>query len=92
MVIAHFSALRHRDFRLWWSGYVISVAGYQMLWVVEGWLIYELAGSKLLFGANGLAQAIPVPSSHCSVGLSPTRWYSSEARGGSTPRTACGGR
>ena len=30
-----------------------------MLWITQGWLIYELTGSKLLLGANALAQAIP---------------------------------
>ncbi len=30
-----------------------------MLWITEGWLIYELSGSKLLLGANSLAQAVP---------------------------------
>jgi MFS family permease len=30
-----------------------------MLWMTEGWLIYELSGSKLLLGANSLAQAVP---------------------------------
>ncbi len=53
------SALRYRDFRLYWAGYVVSVSGQQMLWVVQGWLIYELTGSKLLLGALGLTQVGP---------------------------------
>lgn len=52
-------SLRFRDFRLYWTGQVISVSGQQMSWVAQGWLIYELTGSKLLLGAAGLAQAIP---------------------------------
>ena len=56
---ARFAALRHRDFRLYWFGFVISVSGQQMLWIVEPWLIYELSGSKLYLGVNALAQAIP---------------------------------
>src|SRR5687768_11820701 len=52
-------ALKHRDFRLFWSGYVTEVAGQQMLWVAQGWLIYELSGSAVLLGAAGLARAIP---------------------------------
>ena len=59
MRITRFDAFRSRDFRLWWIGFVISVSGLQMLWMVEGWLIYELSGSKLLLGLNGLAQAVP---------------------------------
>ena len=54
-----FEALRYRHFRNWWLGYVVSISGKQMLWVVEGWLIYELSGSKLLLGAHAMAQVIP---------------------------------
>ena len=57
--ISGLGALRFRDFRLYWIGYVISVSGQQMLFVAQGWLIYELTGSKLLLGAVGLAQAVP---------------------------------
>ncbi|MCH8974432.1 MAG: MFS transporter, partial [Chloroflexi bacterium] len=52
-------ALRSKQFRRWWTGYVISISGQQMMWMAEGWLIYELSGSKLLLGLHGLAQAIP---------------------------------
>ena len=38
---------------------MISISGQQMMWMAEGWLIYELSGSKLLLGLHGLAQAIP---------------------------------
>ena len=54
-----FVALRYKQFRRWWLGFVFSISGQQMLWVVEGWLIYELSGSKLLLGAHALAQAVP---------------------------------
>lgn len=54
-----FSALHHRDFRIFWFGYVISVSGQQMLWMLEPWLIYEMTGSKIYLGVNALAQAIP---------------------------------
>ena len=59
MAVPRFAALRHREFRLYWSGYVISVSGQQMLWMLEPWLIYEMTGSKVLLGVNALAQAIP---------------------------------
>jgi MFS family permease len=59
MAFARFSALQHREFRLYWFGYVISVSGQQMLWMLEPWLIYELTGSKVLLGAAAAAQAIP---------------------------------
>ena len=53
------SALRFRDFRLFWSGYLCEVSGQQMLWIAQGWLIYELSGSALLLGVAGLARALP---------------------------------
>ncbi len=52
-------SLRSKDFRFYWTGQVISVSGQQMSWVAQGWLIYELTGSKFLLGAAGLTQAIP---------------------------------
>ena len=54
-----FSALGSRDFRYYWIGSIISISGLQMLWMVQGWLIYELTGSKLLLGFIGLAGALP---------------------------------
>ena len=54
-----FSALRHRDFRLYWVGFVIAVSGQQMQWMIEGWLIYQLSGSAVLLGVNGIVQFIP---------------------------------
>ena len=56
---ARFSALRHRDFRLYWIGFVVSISGQQMLWMVQPWLIYELSGSTVYLGVNALAQAVP---------------------------------
>ena len=56
---ARFRALRHRDFRLYWIGFVVSISGQQMLWMVQPWLIYEISGSKVYLGVNALAQAVP---------------------------------
>lgn len=58
-MLGAFPALRSSPFRQWWIGHIISISGKQMLWITEGWLIYELSGSKLLLGANSLAQAVP---------------------------------
>ena len=59
MPALRFSALSHRDFRIYWIGYVISVSGQQMLWMMQPWLIYEISGSKVFLGVNAIAQAIP---------------------------------
>ncbi|MBM2811079.1 MAG: major facilitator superfamily 1 [Chloroflexi bacterium] len=59
MTHQRFAALQHHDFRLYWIGFVISISGQQMLWMLEPWLIYELSGSTVYLGINALAQAIP---------------------------------
>lgn len=58
-----FTALRHRNFRIYWLGFVSSVSGMQMFIVVQAWLIYDLTGSALQLGLLALVRAIP------SVGL-----------------------
>jgi MFS family permease len=59
MATQRFAALRHREFRLYWIGYVVSVSGQQMLWMLEGWLIYEMTGNAIYFVGSAAAQAIP---------------------------------
>ena len=54
-----FSALQYRDFRLYWSGQVVSVSGLQMVILTEGWLVWKLTGSEVLLGMVGLAEAAP---------------------------------
>src|SRR5581483_9256799 len=54
-----FGALRHRDFCLLWSGSIISNVGNWMQQVAQAWLIYELTGSALLVGLNGLIRTVP---------------------------------
>jgi len=54
-----FSALRYRDFRLYWFGHLITVSGLQMVILAEGWLIWMLTGSELLLGVVGLSRAVP---------------------------------
>jgi MFS family permease len=53
------AALKHRDFRLLWSGQFISTLGTQMQNVALGWQIYLLTGSALQLGVLGLMRAIP---------------------------------
>src|SRR5579871_3218268 len=54
-----FGALRHRDFCLLWSGSVISGVGSWMQQIAQAWLIYDLTGSPLLVGLNGLIRTLP---------------------------------
>ena len=53
------TALVHRDFRLYWSGHAVAVAGQQMAIVTQMWLIFDLTGSALQLGLLGLARAVP---------------------------------
>lgn len=53
-------ALRHRNYRLFISGQLISLIGTWMQSVAESWLVYRLTGSAVLLGAVGFANRIPV--------------------------------
>ena|SRR6266545_3269400 len=53
------SPLRHRDFRLFWIGLLLSSVGSQFTQVAMAWQIYELTNSPLQIGLIGLARAVP---------------------------------
>src|ERR1700722_5396211 len=52
-------ALRHRNFRLFFTGQSISLIGTWMTRVATSWLVYRLTGSALLLGFVGFAGQIP---------------------------------
>lgn len=54
-----FSAVRHRNYRLFLSGQLISLAGTWMQNLAQGWLVYQISGSELALGIVGFASAIP---------------------------------
>jgi MFS family permease len=53
------AALRHRDFRLFWGGVVLSAIGSQFTTVAMAWQMYELTNSAWQIGLLGLARAVP---------------------------------
>ena len=53
------SALRHRNYRLYWFGQLSSVLAQNMEGVAQGWLVLELTDSPLLLGLTGLTFATP---------------------------------
>jgi MFS family permease len=55
-----FRALTHRNFRLFWSGQLISLIGTWMQSVAQGWLMHRLTGSAFMLGVLGFAQFLPV--------------------------------
>lgn len=52
-------ALRHRNYRLFWTGNFLSNLGTWMYLVALGWLVLELTNSPLLLGVVGFAQYAP---------------------------------
>jgi MFS family permease len=52
-------ALRHRNFRLFFSGQSISLIGTWMTRVATSWLVYRLTGSALLLGTVGFVGQVP---------------------------------
>ena len=54
-----FRALRHRNFRLFLTGQLISLVGKWMQRVAMNWLIYRLTGSLLLLGAVDFLILLP---------------------------------
>ena len=55
-----FRALRHRDFRRFLFGQVISLSGTWMQSLALSWLVYRLTHSTVLMGTIGFLQHIPV--------------------------------
>ncbi len=53
-------SLRHRNYRLYLTGQMVSVCGTWMQQVAQGWLVYRLTGSATLLGVVGFASQIPV--------------------------------
>src|SRR5262245_20819962 len=54
------AALRHRDFRLFWGGQLVSLIGTWMQSVGQAWLVLELTGSPLQLGLVTALQFAPI--------------------------------
>jgi MFS family permease len=52
-------ALRARNYRLFFSGQIISLIGTWMTRIATSWLVYRLTGSAVLLGVVGFAGQIP---------------------------------
>jgi MFS family permease len=55
-----FPALKHRNFRLFWFGQMISLIGTWMQNIGQGWLVLELTNSSFLLGLVSAVQFLPV--------------------------------
>ncbi len=52
-------ALRHRNFRLFFTGQSVSLIGTWMTRIATSWLVYRLTGSAVLLGVVGFVGQIP---------------------------------
>ncbi|HEY5766175.1 MAG TPA: MFS transporter [Candidatus Deferrimicrobiaceae bacterium] len=55
-----FEALRHRNFRLWFFGQLVSLVGTWMQVIAQNWLVYQLTGSAWDLGLVNFVGAIPL--------------------------------
>jgi MFS family permease len=53
-------ALRHRDFRLFWTGNFLSNVGTWMQNIAQGWLVLQLTNSAFWLGVVGFAASFPI--------------------------------
>lgn len=54
-----FRALRHRGYRLFWSGNFLSNIGTWMQNLAQGWLVLQLSDSVFLLGLVGFTSSLP---------------------------------
>lgn len=55
-----FTALKYRNFRLWFSGQMVSLIGTWMQATAQSYLLFELTGSPVMLGIAGFASGIPI--------------------------------
>jgi MFS family permease len=53
-------ALRHRNFRLFWLGQLVSLTGTWMQGLAQSWLVLTLTNSALLLGVVNAAGSLPI--------------------------------
>jgi MFS family permease len=53
-------ALRSRNYRLYFAGQLVSLAGTWMQQIAMSWLAYRLSGSALVLGMVGFASQLPI--------------------------------
>src|SRR5712664_2426679 len=71
---AVFRSLKHRNFRLFFGGQLISLVGTWMQTIAQSWLIYRLTGSSVLLGLLGFVGQIPIFLLSPIGGLAADRW------------------
>lgn len=69
-----FVALRHRNFRLFWAGQMISLIGTWMQTTGQAWLVLQLTHSAWQLGLVGALQFLPVLLFSIFGGVFADRW------------------
>ena len=69
-----FRALRHRNYRLFFSGQTVSLVGSWITRIATSWLVYRLTGSVLLLGVVGFFGQIPTLILSPFSGVLVDRW------------------
>jgi MFS family permease len=69
-----FLALRHRNFRLFWFGQMISLTGTWMQSIGQAWLVLEMTHSAWFLGLVGALQFLPVMLLSLFGGVFADRW------------------
>ncbi len=69
-----FTAYRHRNYRLFWFGQLISLIGSWMQSIGQTWLVLELTHSAFQLGLVGALQALPVLLFSLVGGVVADRW------------------
>ncbi len=67
-------ALRHRNYRLFFSGQLVSLVGTWITMTATSWLVYRLTGSALLLGTVGFAGQFPAFLLAPFAGIFVDRW------------------
>jgi MFS family permease len=67
-------ALRHRNYRLFFSGQSVSLVGTWITRVATSWLVYRLTGSELLLGLVSFCGQIPTMLLAPFAGVLVDRW------------------
>src|SRR5262249_45812213 len=67
-------ALRHRNYRLFFSGQSLSLIGTWLTRIATSWLIYRLTNSALLLGVLGFAGQVPTFLLSPIAGVLVDRW------------------
>ena len=67
-------ALRHRNYRLFFTGQSLSLIGTWITRVATSWLVYRLTGSELLLGLVGFGGQVPTMILAPFTGVLVDRW------------------